>query len=1066
MNDGPVSGNGNDGSRAQHLRALIFAAQSATADARSFGHDRARRTSVTGPPLHAIAGYELLGELHRGGQGVVYQGIQESTKRKVAIKVMKEGPFAGAGDRSRFEREIRILGALQDRRIVAIHNSGSAAGSHYFVMDYVAGAPLDVFTAGRAATVREIVALFVQISEAVNTAHLLGIVHRDLKPGNILIDESGAPHVLDFGLAKSITGSVRGHGVSAMTMTGQFVGSLPWAAPEQVRGGMITARTDVYSLGVLLYQTLTNRFPYPIVGELDQILRNIQAIEPVRPRAIRRDIDDELETIVLKCLAKEPERRYASAGALGRDLEYYFRGEPIDAKRASGWYILRKTFRRYRKTIAVAATFMLLVTASAVLLSVLYGRQGVLLKDISRERDKARQAERAEKQGRHRAEYESYMANIAAADAALASDDGGAALRRLAEAPIALRNWEWHFLKRAADPSIATIHGPDNRQIKHLGFSPKGRYLAGLAYESDLQSQLYVWDWLSATPVLKVTIGDDDTVPHFVSPYRFDPQDARLHVCPGDGTVVGYELKHGIEFERFPIAAAPPRSSSWLAAAHLSISWRVADSRVMVRFWREDDDDVHGEFPLDESIWPSTLASAPDGRHFAIAQLDGVVRLCAVARDARPVRFKAHESMIYCMAFSGHGHRLATSAEDGLIKLWDVADAVGSAAGPPQPADSVREKQTFRGSDQRVMSVDFSPDGSKLAAAAADKTLRIWNVADGKLVRTLRGHAGPVTGVAFHPDGAHVASGSYDATAKLWDITRPPETIERRDCSNIVNVVSFDVDGARLMVGTAFGALVLDAADGRTIHDLSEVRTAGYALFGGNGSSAIVGCSDGMVRVLDLATGGEINRFPGALPKESVRMALNPAGTQLACSHHLSNVVSLRDPTSGAELRSLNRKGPGLAMTYSVDGAYLATGSTAGETLLWDSLSGRQVWATQEHDSAVMSIAFSLDGKWIATASEDATINLLDARSGAVRLTLNPHIGDVWCVAFSPDGTRLAAGGRDRTVRIFDAANGYEVLSLRGATGTIMGLAWSPDGRRIAAGSWAREVFIWDAGLE
>ncbi|HWL93706.1 MAG TPA: serine/threonine-protein kinase, partial [Phycisphaerae bacterium] len=328
MNDA-AAGNSSDRSRRGHLRAMIFAAQSAAADARSRS-TCGRGRVATGISPDSIAGYELLSELHRGGQGVVYRGVQKSTKRTVAIKVLKEGPFAGPAERTRFEREIQILVALQDRRIVAIHDRGIAAGSHYFVMDYIAGQPLDVYVA-RDLAVRDVLALFVQICEALNVAHLLGIVHRDLKPGNILIDETGAPHVLDFGLAKSVQGS-SAYVASAMTATGQFVGSLPWAAPEQVRsGGAITARTDVYSLGVLLYQALTGRFPYSVTGDLDLVLRNVHTAEPVRPRSLRRELDDEVETMVLKCLAKDPERRYESAGALGRDLEHYLRGEPIDA---------------------------------------------------------------------------------------------------------------------------------------------------------------------------------------------------------------------------------------------------------------------------------------------------------------------------------------------------------------------------------------------------------------------------------------------------------------------------------------------------------------------------------------------------------------------------------------------------------------------------------------------------------------------------------------------------------------------------------------------------------------
>lgn len=296
------------------------------------------------PAPDSFTGYKIIREIHRGGQGVVFQALQIATKRKVAIKVMKEGPFAGADDMVRFEREAQILGQLKHPNIVTIHDTGVAAGCHYFVMDYISGDPLDVYVARRPRSVRETLELFAKICDAVNAAHLRGVTHRDLKPGNIRVDADNEPHVLDFGLAKVATSE---RGEAAMTMTGQFVGSLPWAAPEQVEGtpARIDLRTDVYALGVVLYQVLTGKLPYQVVGNVRQVMDRIQGSEPVRPSTIRRQIDDEVETIVLKCLAKERERRYQTAADLGRDIRHYLAGEPIEAKRDSLAYVYSKRVR-------------------------------------------------------------------------------------------------------------------------------------------------------------------------------------------------------------------------------------------------------------------------------------------------------------------------------------------------------------------------------------------------------------------------------------------------------------------------------------------------------------------------------------------------------------------------------------------------------------------------------------------------------------------------------------------------------------------------------------------------
>lgn len=325
------------------------------------------------PPPDSFPGYEMVRRVHRGGQGIVYQAVQKWAKRKVAIKVMREGPFAGPHDRARFEREVQILATLTHPNIVTVHDSGVASGHFYFVMDYVAGQPLDVYAAGKERSVREILELFEIIAGAVHAAHLRGVIHRDLKPSNIRMDEHGNPKILDFGLAKLTTGPDSGAS-QAITATGQFVGSLPWAAPEQVDGGSgaIDVRTDVYALGVILFQMLTARFPYPVVGNMREIMDNIVSAQPLRPSMIRREIDDELDTLILKCLSKEPERRYQSAGELTRDVHRYLVGEPIEAKRDSSWYVFKKTVRRHRLPAVLALLLFVITIGFGAAMAVLY----------------------------------------------------------------------------------------------------------------------------------------------------------------------------------------------------------------------------------------------------------------------------------------------------------------------------------------------------------------------------------------------------------------------------------------------------------------------------------------------------------------------------------------------------------------------------------------------------------------------------------------------------------------------------------------------------------------------
>ena len=389
-----------DGSSELNLRSTVDGRHAAAIDSARRQFERAGIRGPASSAAGAVAGaatrtaawladllpdYEIGPEIHRGGQGVVFRSVQRGTQREVAIKVMRDGPFGGALAKSRFEREIQILAQFRHPNIVTIHDSGAVESGFYFVMDYIAGRTLDAYVSESRLGVRETLVLIVKICHAVHAAHLHGVIHRDLKPANIRVDPSGEPHLLDFGLAKIIEGDVSAtNQAQASSQTGQFIGSLPWASPEQLEGksGEIDVRTDVYSLGVVLFQALTGRLPYEVGVNMRQAVENICRAEPPTPGSINAGIDGEVDAIVLKCLRKAKDQRYQSAGELARDIERYLAGEPIDAKRDSGWYVFSKQLRRHRLAVSIAAAFMVVV-AGALVSSISFWRQAVRERDIA-----------------------------------------------------------------------------------------------------------------------------------------------------------------------------------------------------------------------------------------------------------------------------------------------------------------------------------------------------------------------------------------------------------------------------------------------------------------------------------------------------------------------------------------------------------------------------------------------------------------------------------------------------------------------------------------------------------
>ena len=982
--------------------------------------------------------YELIRELGRGGMGVVYEARQLSLGRVLALKMMAEGRLAPPDDLRRFRREAEAAAHLDHPNIVPIHEVGEHDGRPYFSMKLVDGGSLARSSERSRADPVGSSRLVVLVARAVDYAHRRGILHRDLKPSNILLDRRGVPHVADFGLARR-TGAD-----GASTLANAIIGTPAYMAPEQAEGRReaVTTSADVYGLGAILYELLTARPPFrgeSVLGVLEQVRER----EPDRPRSIDPSIPRDLETICLKCLEKEPARRYASAEALAEDLERWLDGRPIAARRAS---LVERCYKWASRRPTAAALLL------ACLLAI--GAAAIAVRGIrSAERWKAEVVRR--EAARAQAEVDGYADRITAAERAWSANDVDRAWALLDDCPDRLRRWEWHYLRRLCRGELRTLEG-HNGTACGVAFAPETSYFTC----PDHRGGLTIWDASADREVCHLR-GHDGTA----FGVAFDAKGARLAAAGSDGFVRIWDVATS------RLVRTLPGHGEWAAAVAFSpdggrIASGGADRAVRI-FDASSGDELLALKGHIEGVLG--VAFAPDGSMLASAGSDGSIVLWEARSGREERRLPGHLGATRCVAFSPDGTRLASGGADRSVRIWDVSTG--------------REILAFRASTARVDGLAFSPDGLNLATGGLDRSVKVWEVATGREVASYRGHQAPVFSVSYAASGLLLASASQDAVVKIWDATRATEARALRSKGGVrwSGGVAFGPDGTVFGAGSDGSVAVWDPSNGRPPRTIAGRSGLASLAVDPTGSLVAVLDSSGSVRVLDALTGQE--RPSLRSPVEGLasvtflpdgKRIVTGGGWPIAVVHQPRGkgvpsetgprAVKVWDASTGREIVVLRgHDGPVYGVAASPDGRLIASGGADGSVRVWDGADGREHRALLGHLGAVLAVAFAPDGRRVASTGVDGTIRSWEVATGRQVFGIAAHSGWATGVAFHPDGSRLASSGADGVVKLWDSADGRELLALRQHGDRVLGVAFSRDGSRLASASDDDTIRIWDA---
>ena len=973
------------------------------------------------PIPEAIGPYRVLRKIGAGGMGLVYAARRDGTDALAAVKVIRPA-VDSSSFLKRFRREVHSLRSLRHVGIAAFHDEGTAIVETdtgrttlpYLAMELVEGMPLNEYVAEHDLGDRERVELVALVCDALQHAHERHIVHRDLKPNNILVvgtpdrDGVGQPKLLDFGIARAINADAQ---TMTVTTAGILMGTLPYMSPEQVGAerAAIDARSDVYSLGVILYELLAGRLPYPVRGQpIPQATRMIQEEEPTRLGSVVRRLRGDLEIIVSTALEKEPRHRYESAAALAADLRRYLAGEPIHARSPA---LLTRAIRFTRRNKALSAVALTLFSSLSVALAVTayFGAAA------------SRRAEESRAMA--------YRTSMRAAALARSVGDLVEVRGHLRDASAELRGWEWRVLDSSMDDSLTVRRLDFEESPRFLRFADSGLELVLLSRELDESAfTVRVLDAEGGETLRERRIPGPD-------PVGLSPNGEWIIRRDGEGRVYRERAEGGAQRvdlgeseSRFfgvlasnagPSLISIPEGRRYLAPSIDGsvetvdflggLNYALSPDGRRVAYWNDGRlvvwDAVNGTRESAEPATEGTPALGPDPKWVCLVQASGTELEIWRDEGRGPLtlvhRLDGHSRKVECVAFSVDGSKLASGGADQSIRLWDLE------TGEPLA--------TRLGHTGVVRSLAFSPDGTRLASWGDDSTLRFWSTAEDP--RVLR-HGSYVYGARFSPDGARIYTVSWDSFVRAFD-TESGAEVARWPMEGVVVSLAVGPGGRWIAIATRGSVVVLDSVDGRELARFEEIASGGLPL--------------------------------AASPVEDSLLILDREGGELVLLD-----VPTGERIASRSLRAGENRGD---VEFSSDGSRVGVAVRDAGCLLLDA---RSLDVVREIPVHARSVAFSPDGRELAVATDDSEIHLVRLDTNDDAVVLAGHTAIVHELRYTPDGRRLVSGSGDHTMGIWDPARKKLIARLWNHADYVFDIDVGPDGERVVTASGDGTARIWE----